>query len=269
MQASGRLEGRAAIVTGGAQGIGRGIAERFAREGARVVIADISQQAQITVDYILAAGGRAVWIATDVGQSQPVQALIEQTVAAFGRLDILVNNAAVQHLAPLWALPEDQFDQMVATNLRGCYLCARYAIPVMLEQGKGCLINLASNLALRALPGFTGYSATKGGIEAFSRALALECAPHGIRVNCICPGTTVTPILDPILAQFRDPEAVLAAAARQMPIGRLGQPEDVAALAAFLASDEAEMVVGATLVADGGASLRLASYEAQPDQPAG
>jgi NAD(P)-dependent dehydrogenase (short-subunit alcohol dehydrogenase family) len=259
----GKLEGRVAIVTGAGGGIGKGIARRYAEEGAKIVVVNRSKSGLQTVKEIEEGGGEAVWISTDVGISEQVQAMVEKALQTFGGIDILVNNAAVQYLYPLWELPEELYFKMLRTNLGGYYHCAKYVIPHMIEKGRGVIINISSNLAFRALKTFSGYSATKGGIVAMSRTLALECAPYGIRVNCICPGSTITPIMDPILETFEDPEKVLEEAGKMMPAGRLALPEDIAHLALFLASDEAEMILGATYVIDGGASIPLPTVEAE------
>jgi NAD(P)-dependent dehydrogenase (short-subunit alcohol dehydrogenase family) len=253
----GKLAERVAVITGGGGGIGKGIAMLFAQEGAKVVIVNRSESGAQTASEIAELGGTARWIATDVGQSQQVQEMVAETVAAFGRIDVLVNNAAVQHLYPLWELPEACFEEMLRINLGGYFHCAKYTIPHMIAQKKGNIINVSSNLAFRALVSFAGYSATKGGIVSMSRTLALECAPYGIRVNCICPGSTITPIMDSILNTFKDPEAVLKAAGEAMPARRLALPEDVAKLALFLASDDAPMVLGTSVIIDGGASIQL------------
>jgi NAD(P)-dependent dehydrogenase (short-subunit alcohol dehydrogenase family) len=252
-----RLAGRVAIVTGAGRGIGQGIAWRFAEEGALVVVVDIASAGEATAARILAEGGKAIFIQADTGDAVQIQVMVGQVREVFGNVDILVNNAAIQYLLPLWELPEEQFDAMLRTNLKGYYLCMKNVLPHMIQQRKGNVINLASNLAFRALERFSGYSATKGGIVSMSRTAALEAAPYGIRVNCICPGSTITPIMDPLLAEVENPQALLEEAARRMPVGRLGIPGDVANLAVFLASDESEMVLGATYVIDGGASIRL------------
>jgi NAD(P)-dependent dehydrogenase (short-subunit alcohol dehydrogenase family) len=257
----GKLEGRVAIVTGAGGGIGKGIALLYAQEGAKVVVVNRSESGLQTVKEIEEGGGEAIWISTDVGISEQVQKMVQKTLDSYGKIDILVNNAAVQYLHPLWELPEDLFFKMLQTNLGGYFHCAKYVIPHMIDQGGGIIINISSNLAFRALKTFAGYSATKGGIVSMSRALALECAPHGIRVNCICPGSTITPIMDPILATFDDPEAVLEEAGKLMPAGRLAVPEDIGHLAVFIASQEAEMVLGATYIIDGGASIPLPTVE--------
>lgn len=252
-----RLAGRTALITGAAQGIGQGIALRFAEEGARVVVIDRAAAGAETAQQINTAGGQAVFVQADVGETLDVQRTVVTALDTFGTIDILVNNAAVQHLYPIWEMPEVLFDDMLRINLRGYFLMMKYVLAHMFTKRKGSVINVASNLAFRALERFTGYSATKGGIVAMSRTAALEAGPYGIRVNCICPGSTITPIMDPLLAEFDDPQAVLAEAARQMPVGRLGLPVDVANLALFLASDESAMILGGTYLIDGGASIRL------------
>lgn len=261
-QKKGKLEGRVALVTGAGGGIGKGIALLYAKEGAKIVVVNRSETGRQTTQEIKGEGGEAIWVSTDVGICEQVQAMVEKALETFGKIDILVNNAAVQYLYPLWELPEELFFAMLRTNLGGYYHCAKTVIPHMIEQGGGTIINISSNLAFSALKTFSGYSATKGGIVSMSRTLALECAPYGIRVNCICPGSTITPIMDPILATFDDPEAVLEEAGKMMPAGRLALPEDIAHLALFLASDKAEMILGATYVIDGGASIQLPTVEA-------
>jgi NAD(P)-dependent dehydrogenase (short-subunit alcohol dehydrogenase family) len=258
---TGQLEGRVAIITGGGGGIGKGIALRFSAEGASVVIVNRSETGAQTIEEIKESGGEGIWIATDVSISEQVQDMVAKSISAFGRIDILVNNAAVQYLYPLWELPETLFETMLRTNLGGYYHCAKYTIPHMIRQGKGVIINISSNLAFRALANFSGYSATKGGIVSMSRTLALECAPYGIRVNCVCPGSTITPIMDSILENFKDPQALLEAAGQVMPSGRLAEPEDVAKLALFLATDESEMILGTSVIIDGGASIQLRNVD--------
>jgi len=252
------LQGRTAIVTGAGSGIGQGIALEFARAGARVAVVGRTERALGTVQAIRASGGVAEWLQTDVANSAEVQRMVARVIELFGPPDILVNNAAVQYEKRLWELPEDEFERMLATNLRGYYLCAKYTIPHMIARGGGSILNVSSNLAFGGLPEFAGYACTKGGIVAMSRCLALECAPHNIRVNCICPGTVITPIMGPLLSRLPDPQAALDNAARNTPAGRLGQPEDIARLALYLVSDESSYVLGASVIIDGGASARLA-----------
>lgn len=252
-----RLKGRVAIVTGAGGGIGKGIAELYAREGACVAIACRSDKGGAAAQAIRDAGFSAIWVQTDVSVSVDVQNLVGQVLAVYGRIDILVNNAAVQVIKPIWELEDEAFDRMLSTNLKGYFLCMKHVLPCMFDRKSGIIINVSSNLAFRALEGFAGYAATKGGIVAMSRTVAFEAAKKGVRVNCICPGSTITPIMEGLLAQYENPQDILAEAAAELPAGRLALPADIANLALFLATEDSAMVYGATYIMDGGASIHL------------
>ncbi len=240
-----RLAGKAAVVTGGAHGIGRAIAERFAAEGARVVVADIDEHGSETVAATIRdAGGDAIALAADVSDSGSVDALFAATTGRFGGIDVLVNNAGLVN-TERHALDgdDDWWDRIIAVNLRGVWLCASRAAQIMAEQGGGSIINVSSGGATKAHRGNAAYDAAKGGIEAFSRALALDLGPYGVRVNILVPGSIDTRGMDDLTRRERG---------ETIPLGRVGDPDDMTGPAVFLASDDARYVTGQATVVDGG-----------------
>ena len=243
-----RLVGRTAIVTGGAKGIGRGIAEAFASEGADVAIADIAtnDEAAQVIEAIQQAGRKAFYVGTDVAQEQQVQSMVEAVHSAFGHIDILVNNAGIFTQALVEHLSVADWDRVLAVNLRGTFLCARFVLPYMLEQGWGRIINIASQLGYIGGQEVAHYSASKGGVIAFTKALAREVSTRNVLVNAIAPG----PILTDLLAS--ETEEWKAAKLAELPIGRFGEVREVAPTAVFLASDDATYYVGQTLGPNGG-----------------
>ena len=247
------LDGKVAIVTGAARGIGRAIAERFAQDGASVVVADVADEAQAVVDHIADRGGAAEFIACDVGERLDVRNLITGTVDRFGAVDVVVNNAGIVHNAGFLEIEEDDFDRVLRVNLKGAFLVGQAAAKRMvaqIEDGRapGAIINMSSVNAQLAIPTQVPYCVSKGGMNQLTKVMALGLAPHGIRVNAIGPGSILTEMLEAVNA---DPEARGKILSRT-PLGRMGNPSEIAAIAAFLASDEASYVTGETIYADGG-----------------
>jgi 3-oxoacyl-[acyl-carrier protein] reductase len=244
-----RLDGKVALVTGGASGFGLGIAETFAREGAKVAIVDLNGDAARETAGRLGPG--AIAIAADVAKAADVDGAVEETVKAFGRLDIVVNNAGTSHRnRPMLEVAEDEFDRLFAVNVKSIYLFARAAIPAMRSQGKGMILNIGSTAGLRPRPGLTWYNGTKGAVHALTKSMAVELAPDGIRVCALAPVAGETPLLATFMGE--DTPERRAAFRATIPLGRLSRPEDIANAALFLASDEADLVTGVVLEVDGG-----------------
>lgn len=249
-----RLQGKVAIVTGAARGIGKGIAKRFAQEGAKVVVNDINDASgQQTVSEIQQAGGTAIYCHADVSDEGQVKAMMETTVATFGKLDILVCNA-VCATADILA---DNLDANLRVNVQGTYLCCRHAIPAMRTAGGGSIVIISSVNALMGMQGIHAYSASKAALIGMARSLAVWHGRDQIRVNVICPGTIQTEIWEPIL---REKPQIWDEMVRWYPLGRLGTVDDVANMALFLASDESSFVTGAVFVVDGGLTAGLLGF---------
>ena len=244
-----RLEGRTALVTGAASGFGAAMARRFAHEGANVVLADLDGEGARAVAESCGANARAV--ATDVTLAGDVAAMVDEAFAAFGRLDILVNNAGVTHRnGSMLDVDEAMFDRIFAVNVKAIYLSARAAVPRMIEQGSGNILNTASTAALRPRPGLTWYNGSKGATVTLTKSMAVELAPHRIRVNCICPVMGETGMMDDFIGG--DSPEKRAKVIAGIPLGRLSRPLDIANAALFLVSDEAEFLTGVALEVDGG-----------------
>jgi NAD(P)-dependent dehydrogenase (short-subunit alcohol dehydrogenase family) len=250
---AGRLAGRVAIVTGGGRGIGRAIVERFAAEGAAVVATQRSaEEGEALRDRLVAEGAEVEFFPADGRDPGAVEDVVERTVAGFGRIDILVNNAAVGLLRSVVDTTDEQFHEVIDTNLRSLFLWSRYALPPMLTAGRGSVVNIGSVAASVGFADDAAYCASKGAVLALTKQMAVDYSARGVRVNCISPGFIETEQMRTYLESHADPEGRRAEVVRLHPIGRIGRPEEVAAAAAFLASDDASFVTGAELAVDGG-----------------
>jgi meso-butanediol dehydrogenase/(S,S)-butanediol dehydrogenase/diacetyl reductase len=248
-----RFQSKVVLVTGAGSGIGRATALAFAREGAAVAAADLAPaKAEAVVAEAKAAAGRALAIACDVSSPEDCARAVRETEAALGPLDVLVNNAGVGASGTAVTTDEATWDRLMAVNVKGTYLMSRAAIAVMLPRRRGVILNAGSIAGLRAVPDRAAYVTTKFAVVGLTKAMALDHVKDGIRVNAVCPGTTMTPWIDERLKEASDPEAALAALVARQPMGRLGTPEEMAAAYLFLASDESSFTTGTALVVDGG-----------------
>ena len=249
-----KLKKKAAIVTGAASGIGRAIAYAFAREGAKVVSADINTEGgEETAAKIRGEGGDAFFLETDVSDAAAVKSLVDQTVENCGRLDIMVNNAGIEVFKRLADTDEQAWDRVIQINLKGVFLGTKYAVPKMLENGGGVIVNMASVAGVMGAGGLAAYNASKGGVVLLTKNTAMDYGKKNIRANCICPGFIKTPMVEAVMSmpgatEVRDYLGTLC------PAGRFGTPEEIASIAVFLASDDSSYVNGHALVADGGMS---------------
>jgi NAD(P)-dependent dehydrogenase (short-subunit alcohol dehydrogenase family) len=246
----GKLDGKVALITGAGSGIGRATAVLFAKEGAKVAVVDyVPRGGRETVRMIKKAGGEAVFIEADVSKAADVERMVKTTVNKYGRIDILHNNAGITgRIISMIEFTEDEWDSVLDTNLKGVFLGSKYAIPLMLDQGGGIIINTASTAGLLATRGMAAYSAAKAGLILLTKAMALEYGKQNIRVNCICAGGIQTPMTEPWMPAKTSREIVVPG----QPLERMGQPEEVARAALYLACDDSSFVTGSTLVVDGG-----------------
>jgi NAD(P)-dependent dehydrogenase (short-subunit alcohol dehydrogenase family) len=245
-----QLENKVAIITGGANGIGRATARRFAREWARVAVADIDfENARKVAAEICAEGGTAIAVAVDVRSRESVKALFERTVAEFGRVDILAAIAGIAGGATFVDLPEESWDQVLAVNLKGVFLCGQEAARQMIAQGTGGrIINMSSTNGLVGEAEFAHYNASKFGVVGLTMTMAIELAPYRINANAVCPGFILTRLSDSLVAQ----PGYAADYLKKIPLGRFGEPDDVVGAFVFFASDDSRYITGTTLVVDGG-----------------
>jgi NAD(P)-dependent dehydrogenase (short-subunit alcohol dehydrogenase family) len=249
-----RLKGKVALITGGNTGIGQATAVLFAAEGAKVVIADFrADNHQETVTRIEATGGEVLFIQCDVRRASDCQQAIEAAVKRFGRLDILVNNAGIVPFGRAEDTDESTWDATMDTNAKGVFLMSQVAVPVMRKQGGGVIVNTASDAGLVGSKGMVAYCASKGAVVLLTKAMALDHSSEGIRINAVCPGYTLVKRWEERSGVDRpDVSEYVAAAARELPIGRVGKPEEIAQAILFLASDESSFITGAALSVDGG-----------------
>lgn len=247
-----RLKDKVAIITGSGSGIGRAAALIFAREGAKVVVADINESsAKKTVEEIEAKGGEAISFQVDITVESQVKQMTQAAKEKFGKLDILFNNAGMQNIGTVLEVAEEDWDKVFEVNVKSVLFCSKHAIPLMIENGGGSIVNVGSVAGVVGVPKLAAYCAAKGAVIALTRNMALDLAAHKIRVNCINPGTTLTPLIQELL-KTDDTEAKKQARLSKYPIGRFGHPDEIAAAALFLASDEASFSTGSALHVDGG-----------------
>lgn len=251
-EGSGALRGRAALITGGASGIGRATALLFGREGAAVVVHDLRADGQATADAIAAAGGRAAFLQGDVTRAADCQAAVEKVLAEFGGLHILVNNAGIIRRASVVDTTEEEWDRVMAVNVKSVFLLSKAAIPVMARGGGGVIVNTASGWGIDGGKDAASYCASKAAVVNLTRAMAIDHAEQNIRVNCVCPGDTDTPMLREEARQLGQEVKGFLARSAQRPLGRMGRPEEIAQVMLFLASDASSYVTGTALVVDGG-----------------
>ena len=246
-----RLQGKSALVTGGGSGIGLATCERLAAEGATVWVADINESAAESVASVL-PGGHPLHL--DVTQPEKVDAAVAGVVEQHGRLDVMVNNAGIALGATVWQTEIEEWRRIIDVNLSGVFYGMRAALRRMIPAGQGAVVNMASNAGLVGRPGQGAYCASKGGVVLLTKSAALDAAPHGVRVNCVCPGFTRTPLVEWWVESKGDPAAARRQVEQAQPIGRAGQPEEIAAAIAYLVSDDAAFVTGVAFPIDGGFS---------------
>jgi NAD(P)-dependent dehydrogenase (short-subunit alcohol dehydrogenase family) len=246
-----KLKGKVIIITGAKSGIGLATAIRFACEGAKVVVADI-KDAHKEVSEITRREAEALFVQADVSNGSQVAALIEKTLSAFGRLDVLVNNAGIELTKKVTETTEAEWEHLMNVNLKGVFLCSKAAIPVMQRNGGGVIVNVASELGLVGGSEIAAYSASKGGVVQLTKAMAIDHAGDGIRVNCVAPGPVSTPLLEAIIENSSNPEQERQSIVGKTLLKRLARPEEIANVIVFMASDESSYMTGSVVVVDGG-----------------
>ncbi len=252
------LDGKVALVTGAAMGIGRAAVEVMAREGARVLLVDWDRQAGEATLAALNAGDRAAFQHADIASAAAARAAVDRACSLFGRLDILVNNAAIQTYGTAVEIDEELWDRALNVNLKGGWLMTKYSIPHMLQQGGGSIVNVASVQGLVAQQGACAYGVSKHAMIGLTRTCAVDFAARGVRVNCVCPGSIDTPMLNQTIQRAADPASLRRILNAMHPIGRIGRPAEVAELICFLASDRSSFMTGSVVVVDGGLIVPVA-----------
>jgi NAD(P)-dependent dehydrogenase (short-subunit alcohol dehydrogenase family) len=252
-------ESRVALVTGGAYGIGRGIVQEFVRKGESVVIVDCDAARGAALESsINAASGQVLFVHTDVRIESQIQGMIARISEVFGRIDVLCNNAGIERYRRAEEYTLEDWNAISETNLRGAFLCTKYAYP-FLKETRGCVVNISSVQAFANEPQISVYAATKAGLLGLTRGMALDFAVDGVRVNAVCPGAIHSGMMEPFINSEPDPEEAVKAIGRTIPLGRVGQPEDIAQAVYFLASPAASYITGSVLVVDGGLLSRLST----------
>jgi len=268
MTTSNDWHGHVAVVTGAGSGIGLGIADRFAEAGAEVVLAEVNvNRGQQAAAGVQARYGKGLFVAADISRAADCRRLMDTALETYGHIDTLVNNAGVNFVKPTLQMTEEDWDRVVDVDLKGTFLCSRYALESMVARGQGSIVNIASVHTIATLPEAAPYAAAKGGVHMLTNALAIEFAPHGIRVNAVSPGLTDTQIWQDIQAAAEDAEEARRHWFDNIPLGRVQTAREVANVVLFLASPDASYVTGANILTDGGMTIQLinrARYASKP-----
>lgn len=261
-------KGHVAIVTGAGSGIGSGIAQCFAEEGAEVVIADINvKQGESVTSELQQRYGKGLFIHTDVSNADDCKSLIRRTLEAYGHIDTLVNNAGVNFVKPTLEMDESDWDRVVNVDLKGTFLCSRYALEAMVARRSGNVINIASVHTAATLPAAAPYAASKGGVETMTRSMAIEFAAYGIRINAVSPGLTDTQIWQDIQDAAEDADKARQHWMDNIPLGRVQTPHEVGNVVLFLASEQSSYITGANIMTDGGMTIQLINRERYASKP--